>query len=105
MKPVKSYLRTLPVLLALLVAGQGAWAANKTVAYRITNATNNGSSYTLTFGRADGTPFDNSSTYSSITVNTSAARRMSSASPALLPPSTSAAFPAPPSREARRTTL
>ena len=60
------------VTLLLLAAGQGAKASDKTVKYCITSATQNGNSYTLTFGLADGsdTPFDGSTTYSSVTVNT-----------------------------------
>ena len=59
-------------LFAFLAAGQAVRATDKTVSYRITGATQNGSSYTLTFGLADGsgTPFDNSATYNTITVNT-----------------------------------
>ena len=68
---IKTPVLTLLLTIVALMVGQGAWA--KTVAYRIANATQNGTSYTLTFGLADGTPFDGSSTYSSITVNTSTA--------------------------------
>ena len=72
MRHLRTYL--LVTLLALAV-GQVAMATNKTVKYCITGVTQNGTSYTLTFGLAEGsdTPFDGSTTYGSVTVNTSTA--------------------------------
>ena len=71
MKHFRTYLLA---SLLLLAAGQGAWAQAKTVKYIITSATQNGSSFTLTFGLASGseTPYD-SFTSSSVTVDKSTA--------------------------------
>ena len=76
MKHTRHILQILALAVALLAAGQVAQGANKIVKYCITSATTSDmTSYTLTFGLVDGsdTPFDGSTTYGSVTVNTKTA--------------------------------
>ena len=64
-------LRTITLAVALLAAGQGAWATTKTVTYTITSVESINLNYDIVFTRSGDAPFDASQTTYTATVSTS----------------------------------